>query len=266
MVDRVLDVPVLLEPERSSGMQPGNGVGIGGLELAPQDVREEMVVPVFGPGRVEGDEEEVRALDLGEHRGGVGALEHDVAEGRRQSLEHRRVHHEVSDAGICRSQDIAGEVVEDVARVTRELMDEAPRVRLLLEDDRGQTESREPALGPLGELPDVTGREPNVGLSKERVGLGGRDAEIPCSELRQVAVGAEPGDRQAGVVAARDDDLDCAGGAIHEHADRLVAGTARHGVPVLEHEDDRRAVRELVDEERKPRLGDRSRPCGERHE
>ena len=46
------------------------------------------------------------------------------------------------------------------------------RVRLLLEDDRGQTEPREPALGPLGEPLDVTAREPNVGLSKERVGLG----------------------------------------------------------------------------------------------
>ena len=85
VVDGVLDVPVLLEPERRSGVQPGNGVGIGGLELAPQDGREEMVVPVLGAGRVERDEEEVRALDLGEHRGGVGALEHGVAEGRRQS-------------------------------------------------------------------------------------------------------------------------------------------------------------------------------------
>ena len=88
-------------------MQPGDGVGIGGLEPAPQDGSEQMVVPVFGPGGVEGDEEEVRAIDLGEHRGGVGALEHGVAEGRRQSLEHRRVRHEVSDFRICRSQDIA---------------------------------------------------------------------------------------------------------------------------------------------------------------
>ena len=67
-------------------------------------------------------------------------------------------------------------------------------------------------------------------------------------------------------MAGRDDDLDLAGGAIHEQAERLVAGTALCGVPVLEHEDDRTAVRELFDEERKPRLGDRSRPCGERHE
>ena len=109
---------------------------------------------------------------LGEHRGGVGPLEHGVAERRRQSLEHRRVDHEVSDAGIYRCQDIAGEVVEDVACVTRELLDEALRVRLLPEHDRGQAEPCEPALGPLGEPPDVTVVRLHVGLSKERAGLG----------------------------------------------------------------------------------------------
>ena len=91
------------------------------------------------PGRVEWDEKEVRALDVGEHRGGVGALEDGVAQGRRQSLEHRRVRHEISDARLCRGQDVAGEVVEDVAHVARELVDETPGVRLLLEDDRSQT-------------------------------------------------------------------------------------------------------------------------------
>ncbi len=225
-----------------------------------------MVVPVFGPGHVERDEEKVRALDLGELRGGVGALEYGVAERRRQSLEHRRVRHEVSDSGICRRHDIVGEVVEDVACVTRELIDEAPRVHLLLEHDRGQTESRQPSLRPLGEFPNFTGREPNVSLSKERVGRGGRDTEITRSELRQVAVGAEPGNRQPGVATARDDDLDGAGGALHERAECLVAGTARRCVPVVEDEDDRRAVRKLVDEERNPHLGDLSRPCGERQE
>ena len=54
-----------------------------------------------------------------------------------------------------------------------------------------------------------------------------------------------------------------AGGTIEKHADGLVADRARGGVPVLEHEDDGRAIRELIDQERKPSLGDRSRSGSE---
>ena len=130
--------------------------------------------------------------------------------------------------GSAVSQDIAGEVVEDVACVARELDDEAPRILLLLEDDRGQTESREPTFGPLGELLYFAGCEPNVGLSKERVGFRGGDAEVSGSELRQVAMGAEPGNRQAGIVAARDDDLDRGRG--HDPRTRRRS-RRRHGSP-----------------------------------
>ncbi len=145
-------------------------------------------------------------------------------------------------------------------------MDEERRILLLLEHDRGQAEPREPPLGSLGESLDVGRGEPNVRLAKERVGLRGRDTEIACSQLGQIAVGAKPGDRQPWVLAARDHDLNCVGGAIHELADRLLAGTARHRVPVLEHENDRRAVGELVDEKRNARLDDRPRPGAERPE
>jgi hypothetical protein len=148
-----------------------------------------------------------------------------------------------------------------VARLARERTHEATRVDLVFEDDRRQRESGEPTLAPLVELLGVAGGELNAGLAEERSSLSGRDAEISFPDLGQIAVGAEPGNGQAGIAAARDDDLHRPGGTIHQLAHQLVTGAALHGMPVLEHENHRRAVHELVDEERKPCLGDRLRAC-----
>ena len=44
---------VVLVPEGRSSVQSSNDSGIVGCELAPKDVREEMVIAVFRAGRVE---------------------------------------------------------------------------------------------------------------------------------------------------------------------------------------------------------------------
>ena len=166
-------------------------------------------------------------------------------------------------AGLAFVQDLAREIVEGVARVPRELTHEATGIGLLLEDERGERESCEPTLGPLVELLGVTRGELNAGPAKEGSGLAGRDAEISCPQLHQVAVGTEPGNWQARVAAARDDKMDRVGSTFHEITHRVVARAARQGMPVLEHEDDGRTVGELLDEERKPCLGDGSQSSTE---
>ena len=180
-----LYVAVLLEPLGGPGMQPGDCAWIQGLELTIQDGGEEMVVPVFGPGCIERNEEEVRAFDLGEHEPRVGALEYGVAQRRGEPLEHRGVRHEISEVTACCGDNISGEVIEDVARTSRELIDEVLWIGVLLDDDAGQTETREPTLCPLREFLDVSGCEANVDLPKEFGRLVGRDTEIPCSDLRR---------------------------------------------------------------------------------
>ena len=153
--DRRPDVALSLEPDGRARVQPRHGVRVDEGELALEHAREELVVAVDPARLVHRDEEEVRVLDLREHRRGPRGFEHPVAELGRERVQDRRAQHELAHHRLHRVEHVAREEVEDVARVARERVYEGARVRLLTECDRGEVEASGPSLGPAREAVHV---------------------------------------------------------------------------------------------------------------
>ena len=89
VADRILRLPVRLAPRARAREQLRHEVWLGPLELGTQQLPEEVVVAVPRPVAVQREQEHVRARERLQDRGGAALLEHRVAEGSRQPLEHR---------------------------------------------------------------------------------------------------------------------------------------------------------------------------------
>ena len=85
MVDGLIDVTLLREPPACAAVQLPRALWPGCRQLPAEDVGEELVVAVPAPLIVQGGDEEVRGLQLGQHRVAVGLPGHGVTKGTAQA-------------------------------------------------------------------------------------------------------------------------------------------------------------------------------------
>jgi hypothetical protein len=148
-------------------------------QLEAEELPEEVMVSVPLPVVVEGDQEQVGLLQLGQQLAGVLGLQHGVAQRRRQALQDRGPDHEGAQRLGLAGQHLAAEVVDDVAVAGPEGGDERLQVRAAPQRQAGQDQPGRPALGPLPQPLHRLWREvQSHGVPEQAGGLGVGEPQV----------------------------------------------------------------------------------------
>ena len=178
--DRRLQQVIGHAPGHRAGVERGHRLGLAALELAPQELAEQVVVAVPLASPVERHDEAVRAHERLERRRGPRGLEHRVAEAAAHPLEHRRVREEPGLGLRQPGQELEAEVLRHQPVVAGEHHGRRRVRRPGLQRERGEIEAGRPALGPLGQVGDArSGRARRPRRSAARPPPAGRAGDRP---------------------------------------------------------------------------------------
>src|SRR5664279_2377051 len=98
-----------------------------------------MVVAVPAPLFVQGNQEQVGAVDLVQHVAGVGASRDGVTQGGVESVQDGGLHQERQQVGRQRGEHFLAQVVDDRAVGAGEALDEVPCVRSVAQPQRRES-------------------------------------------------------------------------------------------------------------------------------
>ena len=158
VTERALDVALLDKERGGAKMQGLLAVRIVRVESVPQQVSEEMVVPVCISGQL--DQEEVPVVDALQQGARVASLRHRRATLGVELFKDRSREQEVEDLSRLAFENLRTEEVCDGPRCLRELCQEEIGDRLVAKGDGSHLNSGGPPLG----------------LGREELDLGSRSA------------------------------------------------------------------------------------------
>ena len=182
-------------------------VGTGHPELAPQELREQVVVAEPLALVVERDDEEVLGLDPAEQRAGVVPTGDVGAQVGPQALEHRRRQEELAHVVGLAQQDLVEQEVGHVPVAAGEPLDEPFGVVAAPQRQSRELQARRPSLGPLGQALDLVRRQVDLGEPlEELLGLAPAEAQVALPQLDELARQPEPVEPQRRVGPAADDE------------------------------------------------------------
>ena len=179
----------------------------------------------------------VGALELGQQRRRIRAVEHAVAELRGEPAEDGRAKHERADVRVERADDLGQEIVGDEALISAELTDGGERIGHATKPERREHERGGPSLRACVQQLDLVVAEADLAAFDEQLTrLGDRERELVRAQLGERAAGTQP--RQAERrVDARDHDQACVRGEMLDGVvDRRQGITVRDGLQVVEHD------------------------------
>ena len=160
-------VAVGVEPAARSPVQAGGLTRLGSGQLRAENLSEERVVAVGGPAAVEDLERHAGVREGFELARRAGAVEHGVAQRRRQALEDRGSPEEIAPFGREPGEKLLVHVVGHVAVVAAEGLDACARP-LLGKRQRRQVQPRGPAAGAADERQDLIRLESDAGCPQQR--------------------------------------------------------------------------------------------------
>ena len=155
VTDRLGPVAGCLEPGAGAPVELGDAVGVLVFEAGPQDVAEEVVIPVPATAVVEGNEEEVRPLQHFEDRLGVAAASDSGAQLGAEPAQDRGLQEEGPHVVGLAVEHFVGEIVDDEPVVTGEGLDERGTVVPALEGESSELKRGDPAFRSAFEGVDV---------------------------------------------------------------------------------------------------------------
>ena len=196
VTERILDVDCIEEEGGGASMEDLFAVRIVGVESVPQQVSEEMVVPVGVSGQF--DEEEVPGVDAAEQRAGVAAVGYGRAAFRVKHVEDRSREQEVEDLSGLAVEYLRSEEVGDGAWRFRELGQELIGDRLVAQGDGSHLDAGGPTLGPGREELDVGLVQLDSELGHDGGDFGLRESEFGVAYLEQLRVAHEVGTARVG--------------------------------------------------------------------
>ena len=122
--DRVRNQPAVTQPGRRAPVGGRRGRWIGAEQLVPQQLAEQVVVAVPLAAVVERDQERVRPLDVSQHRRRASTVDHLVAQRSAEPVQDRRRQHEGTGLRRLAGKNLRGQIVNDVAVISGERVDE----------------------------------------------------------------------------------------------------------------------------------------------
>ena len=211
-----------------------------GIEQRAQVVGEQVVEAVPLALQVEWDEEQVHPLGALEQGGTVLAPGQLPAQPGREPLGDRDPHEERPELGIQPPEHLGGQVVEDEPLGAGEGVDDVEGRGLVTQRDRRKLESCDPSLRAFDESSEVLVVEIEPGPVSE-IGrrLVGREPEIVRTQLDQAPMGAQSRQRERGVLAGDDDEMDERRPLFDQRAEQGVHGSRPDHVVVVEDEHER---------------------------
>ena len=184
VLDRLLRMAVVEEPAGGSDVELGSGLGILEPELVAQEVGEHVVVAEELTGAVQPDQEERALLEVVQHRPGVGGTGHRVAQLDGEPPEHRGLEQEATDVGWLLLDHLLHEVLRDQTVAAGERVDGHTHVRHVLQGDRSELETHHPAIGAVGQSPDLVVGQLALGDRGEQLpGLSRCEGQIGTTDL-----------------------------------------------------------------------------------
>ena len=190
-----------------------------------KDVGEESVVAVPAALVVEWHEEEVLPLEGFEDLRAVRSLGERVAEGGVHPLEEGGLQQEVAKPLGQSLQHLLAEVVDDEAVAAGEGFDEPGEIRVPAHRECGELESGDPPLGARLQRRNITGGQVEAHhLLQKGCRLAGGEAQVRRPQLREVAVAAQPTEREERVGTGGDHDVQVCGSVFEEIAHGLSDG------------------------------------------
>ena len=237
--DRLLQQVVGHAPGHRAGVERGHGLGLAPLELASQELAEQVVVAVPLASPIERHDEAVRAHERLERRCGLRGLERRVAEAAAHPLEHRRVREEPGLGLRQPGQDLEAEVLRHQPVVAGEHHGRRRVRRPGLQRERGEIETGRPALGLLGQVGDLGRVERDARAAQQRGRLLLVEPEIGHADLVQPPLRPPAGEGQARLLPARGGDQRPRRNVLAQRGEHVEAGGVRDRVQVVEHEHQR---------------------------
>ena len=192
----------------------------------------------------------------------VGAFlfDHGVTQRAAQPSEDRGTKHEGLHRGIVCFEHLVDEEIDDVAAPAAEPAHERVSIVDCPEREGCEVEPGGPALGPLDEIVDVLGLEPELQtIVQETVCLGKSEAEVLRSHLEQFPVRAQRRQREGGLAPRCNHELERRGGAIDEPRHTVSRRAAREPVKIVENQRGIAECRQLVDKLRQEGVHDARR-------
>ncbi len=216
-------------------------------ELGEQRV-DAVPAPVLEP-----CDEQVRALQFGQHCRRIGAVEHRVAQLCREAAQNGRSQKKPPRVEVERLEHLVGEVIGDEALVPPELENRASGVADAAKPGRDEHQRGRPSLGVRAERLDLLRIEGEALVFDEEAScLGSRERELVRAKLDQTTLAAEMRELQRRIKPRDQDEARRFRQLLDEIVEELVALGIGHGVQVVEHDDEllpegRDRVRQLVD-------------------
>jgi hypothetical protein len=229
-------------------------------ETRAQHVGEEVVVPVPVPAIVERYDEEVRPVELLEHRLAARRAGDGIAQGTGEPVEDTGVQEEVANVVGLAVEHLLHEVVDDEPIVAGEARDEPTDVVAALHRQRRELQRRDPSLGTGFERVDVgRAQRQTHRLVEVARGFVRGEAQVGGANLAELAAGAQARQGQRRVGAAREHEVHVRCAVFEQERDRLVDLGRLDHVVVVEHEHHAGLARLDVVQQRRQRGVDRGR-------
>ena len=153
-----------------AGAQVVFGESLGIAKTLAQQLCKEVVVAIPAPFVVQGDEEQIGALEAAPGSPGRSRGRRTASQRAAQAVENGCVEQERLHALGLPVQDFFDEIVQDEAVAAGERLDEAGEILLPLHGERGQLQAGDPAFGAALEGGDVLHRELQAHHLVEEVG------------------------------------------------------------------------------------------------
>ena len=260
------ELPVLA---RHAVLQRGPDLAFGGVparrprvqlahpvaELAPrahlQQAREQRVVAIPLPTRIDADDEAVGPLELRERLGARGLARDRVGQSAAHAVGDRGAQQEPAPARRLAVQDLRHQIVGDDPVVAPELGDEAFGIVMALQAECGEPQARGPALRAPAEHGDQRGIEDEPVRRQQLGGLRLGEREVARPDLRERAEHAGEVQRERWVRSPAQDHPQRRRRVQHEKRQLIEAFARAQHVDVVEHEHRGLGHRgELVDQPR----------------
>ena len=184
-------------------------------------------------------DQRVRARQPAQHVARAGPAEHRVAERPREHVEHRRAAQELEPLRLQPGEQLVAQVVGGEPVVAAEAGDGAVRVRAPGQRERRQVQADGPALRPPDEQEHVLGRQVEPREAEHPRGLAARHREVARADVDQLALRAQPADRQRGLLARREHELRAVGQELRERGERAERLGRAHALQIVEHQHER---------------------------
>ncbi len=212
------------------------------MESVPQQVSEQMVVPVGVSGQL--DQEEVPVVDAAEQRAGVAAVGHRRATLRVEHVEDRSREQEVEDLSGLAIEHFGTEEVGDGAWRFRELGQEDIADRFVAKGDGSHLDAGGPTLRAGGEELDLGLVQLDSELAHDGGDFGSCESELGVAHLEQLSMGTKSVQRELGLSSAPHDHTTVGWEALDECGQAGCRG--RGEVEVVDHDHDRFTERREV--------------------